>query len=109
MRRRKIFSFRRIGDYATIEEVLALSQEVLGIPNDALRRRSKHSSTRPLIAFALCQYAGCTQRKAAEVLGLSSGAAVSIQLKKLQNQLKSDKALQVVFGQLKQRLSAMSH
>ena len=101
-------SFRRIGDYASIEEVLALSQEVLGVPNDALRRRSKGSATRPLIAFALCQYAGCTQRKAAEVLGLSSGAAVSIQLKKLQDQLKSDKALQHVFEQLKQRLSAIS-
>ena len=102
-------SFRRICAYTSIEEVLAISLEVLGVPHDALARRSKRSSTRPLIAFALCQYAGCTQRKAAEVLGLFSGAAVSIQLKKLQEQLKSDKALQRVFEKLKQRLSVTNH
>jgi len=50
---------------------------------------------------------GCTQRRAAEVLGLSSGAAVSIQLKKLQGQLKSDKSLRVVLERLKQRLGGI--
>jgi hypothetical protein len=38
---------------------------------------------RPLVAYALCQYAGSTQREAAEIMGGCSGVAVSLQLKKL--------------------------
>lgn len=100
-------SFRRIGSCGSTEKVLAVCQEVLGISRDALTRRRKNSSTRALIALVLCQYAGCTQRQAAEVLGLSSGAAVSIQLKKLQTQLKSDRPLKASFEQLTRRLSEM--
>jgi hypothetical protein len=37
---------------------------------------------RPLVAYALCQYAGSTQREAAEIMGGCSGVDVSLQLKK---------------------------
>jgi len=101
-------SFRRIGHYSSVDEVLTTCQDVLGVSREVLTRRIKNSPVRPLVAFALCQYAGCTQRAAADVLGLSSGAAVSIQLKKLHGQLKSDKVLQATLEQLKQRLNFRS-
>ncbi len=102
-------SFRRIGHYASVNEVLTVCQDVLGVSRDFFTKRVKHSTIRPVVAFALSQYAGCTQRATAEVLGLSSGAAVSIQLKKLHFQLKSDKALQAILEQLKQRLGSKNH
>jgi hypothetical protein len=71
-------------------------------------QRSKNSMTRPVVAYALCQYAGCTQRTAADVLCLSSGAAVSFQLKKLHDLLRSDKALQAILEQLEKRLCVRS-
>jgi len=42
---------------------------------------------RPLVAYALCQYAGSTQRE--EIMGGCSGVAVSLQLKKLHKQGKT--------------------
>ena len=92
-------SFRRIGHYASVEEVLATCQNVLDVSRECLNRRAKNSTIRPAVGFALCHYAGCTQREAAEVLGLSSGAAVSIQLK-------TDKALQATLEQLKHSLAS---
>jgi hypothetical protein len=41
----------------------------------------------------LCDYGGLTQRQAADVLGLRSGAAVSAQLHKLADKLKTDARL----------------
>ena len=38
---------------------------------------------RPIIAKMLCRYSGLTQRQAAELLNLSTGAAVSHQLRTL--------------------------
>ena len=97
-------SFRRIGHFASVEEILKACQEVLGVSREAIISRQKNSITRPVVAFTLCQYAGCTQRAAADVLGLSSGAAVSIQLKQLHGRLKTDKSLQITLEPVKQRL-----
>ena len=41
----------------------------------------------------LCKYSGLTQREAAAMLNLSSGAAVSLQLKKLEKALLADRQL----------------
>ena len=43
----------------------------------------KGSLLRPIIAKMLCRYSGPTQRQAGEFLNLSTGAAVSMQLKAL--------------------------
>ena len=58
----------------------------------------------PVVAYALCQYAGCTQRAAAQVMGLQSGVAVSLQIKRLNEQRKSDRKLEDLLMKLKQRL-----
>lgn len=90
------------------EELWEESMKVLGVPRKALAQRSKNSMTRPMGSYAVCQYTGCTQRTAADVLGLSSGAAVSFQLKKRHDLLSSDKALQAILEKLKKQLCVRS-
>ena len=46
-------------------------------------RRQRDSMLRPIVAKMLCRYSGLTQRQAGEFLNLSTGAAVSMQLKTL--------------------------
>ena len=43
-------------------------------------------------ALESCKYAGLTQREVAEELGVSTGAAVSLQIKRLKKITKEDKA-----------------
>ncbi|MFC1761052.1 hypothetical protein ACFL6U_03120 [Planctomycetota bacterium] len=81
-------SFRREGKICSIDEVLAATLEILGVSRDSLLHRSRNSMVRPIVAYALCRYAGCTQRSAAEVMGGCSGVALSQQLKKLHTQLR---------------------
>ena len=59
---------------------------------------------RPLIAYALCHYAGSTQREAAEIMGGCSGVAVSLQLKKLHQHATKDKDIKKIVAKLKKRL-----
>ena len=97
-------SFQRTGRYQPVEEVMTAALKVLGVPAEALTRRGMNSMVRPVVAYALCQYAGCTQRAAAQVMGLQSGVAVSLQIKRLNKQRKSDRKLEDLLMKLKQRL-----
>lgn len=100
-------SFRREGGYYRIEEVLSTTLEILGVSREALLRRRRGSMIRPLFAYALCQYAGSTQREVAKIMGGCSGVAVSLQLKKLHEQLPKDKELQKIVTKLKKRLALL--
>jgi len=103
-RKEDIF-FRRGARYQPIDEVLTAVLDILGVRREAIAHRCKNSMTRPVVAYALCRYAGCTQLSAAEAMGLSSGAAVSLQLKKLTEQLESDKKLRSIMAKVKRRLA----
>ena len=98
-------SFQRTGSYQPVEDVLGVALEVLDVPEEVLTRRSMNSIVRPVVAYALCQYAGCTQRQAAQAMGLQSGVAVSLQIKKLTEKRKTDRQLEAFLMTLKQRLS----
>ena len=98
-------SFRRDASYHSIDDVLNAALEILDVPREAVAHRGRNSMTRPVVAYALCHYAGCTQRRAAEAMGLRSGVAVSLQLKKLNEQLKSDKTLRRRLAKLQSRLA----
>jgi hypothetical protein len=99
--RKEDVSFRRGGGYASTDEVVKIALKILNVPHETLARRGMHSMVRPFAAYALCQYAGCTQRAAAEVIGLRSGVAVSVQLRKLHERSKSDKELRRHLKKLK--------
>ena len=100
-------SFRRDGGYHSADMVLSAILEILGVPRKALMKRRRNSLIRPLVAYALCQYAGRTQREAAEIMGGCSGVAVSLQLKKLHEQLTRDKELQKIVSKLEKRLASL--
>lgn len=100
-------SFRREGRQHSADEVLSVTLEVLGIPREALLHRRRNSLFRPLVAYALCQYAGITQREVAELIGGCSGVAVSLQLKKLNEQLKNDKEAKKMMAKLDERLTSL--
>ena len=55
----------------------------LGADRQEVSRRQRDSLLRPIIAKMLCRYSGLTQRQAGELLNLSTGAAVSSQLRTL--------------------------
>ena len=55
----------------------------LGVDHAEVAQRQRGSLLRPITAKMLCRYSGLTQRQAGEFLNLSTGAAVSIQLKTL--------------------------
>ncbi len=98
-------SLRCEGKYASVDEVIKVTLERLNAPQTVLAHRSRNSMVRPVVAYALCCYAGCTQRAAAEVMGLRSGVAISLQLTKLNAQPKKSKGLQKLLAELKQRLA----
>ena len=55
----------------------------LGAERAEVTVQRKGSLLRPITAKMLCRYSGLTQRQAGEFLDLSTGAAVSLQLKAL--------------------------
>jgi hypothetical protein len=71
--------FRRAGRRATIEEVQE-GVAKLGQGARAFQRQRKLGWERALLARALVEKTGLTQREAAGVMGLKTGAAVGIQL-----------------------------
>ncbi len=102
--RKEDISFRRDAFCHSMEDVLSATFKVLDVPPETIAERRRDSMIRPIVAYALCHYAGCTQRSVAEAMGLRSGVSVSVQLKKLNEQLESDKKLQRLLAKLKSRL-----
>ena len=98
-------ALRRAGTRLPLEQILQVVCQGLGIERASLLRRRRDARERAVASRLLCDYGGLTQREVAEVLGLRSGAAVSAQLHKLAEQVKSDrrlrKELAVIVAQLK--------
>ena len=59
---------------------------------------------RPMTAAALCEYSGLTQREVADVLKLRSGAAVSHQIKRLNECMGKDADLRRKYAELSKRI-----
>jgi len=81
--RREDASFRRPSAKISAEEVVKIVGQVLRKSGEELRRRRKGSLERAVLAQALTRHAGLTQREVAAYLGVSTGAAVSLQLRRL--------------------------
>ncbi len=83
--------------------------QVLGAEPASLKKRGMNSMVRPVAAYSLCRYGGLLQRQAAQVMGLRSGVAVSLQIKKLHEQIESTKKLKDILANLKNRLENPKH
>ena len=64
---------------------------------------------RPAVAYALCQYGGFTQRQAADIMDLRSGAAVSLQIKRLHEQLLLNNKLRATLENIESQLENLNN
>jgi putative transposase len=97
-------SFRGQGMTYPVEEVLGRVCQVAGVHRSTLSTRQRDSIIRPVAARALCDYSGLTQREVAVVLNLTSGTAVSKQLRRLGGLLQKDKSLQKTMANLERSI-----
>ncbi len=82
--------------------------DVLNIQPDSLQKRGMNSLVRRVVAYALCHYGGLTQREVAALMGLRSGVAVSLQLKKVHDQMQSSRKLKGILRDLDGRLGRVA-
>ena len=82
-------AFRRAGRRVSAEQILEIVCRELELPREELLRRRRDCLPRAVAARMLCDWGGLTQRQTADVLGLGSGAAVSLQLRRLADELAS--------------------
>ena len=82
-RRTEDVTLRRRPRRLAAERVIEIVCGQLGAEREKVGLRQRDSLLRPIVAKMLCRYSGLTQRQAGEFLNLSTGAAVSIQLKTL--------------------------
>jgi len=93
-------TLRRRSRRLAAERVIEIVCSQLGADRKEVIEQRKGSLLRPVTAKMLCRYAGLTQRQAGELLDLSTGAAVSIQLKRLA-------AAAAANGKLRKQLTAI--
>jgi len=86
-------AFRRLGRRMPVEPILDTVCQELEIARDRLLSRQRNCLPRAVAARMLCEWGALSQREAADVLGLGSGAAVSLQLRRLADALASDRHL----------------
>jgi hypothetical protein len=91
-------AFRRAGRRVPVERILDVVCRELEVPREGLLARRRDCLPRAVAARMLCDWGALTQRETAGVLGLGRGAAVSLQLRRLADELPSN-------PQLRQRVS----
>jgi len=106
-RRPEDVSFRRITEPLSADTVLKTLAAVFGVEVRAFRQRRRNSSLRAVGAHCLCRYAGLTQREAAAVLEVGSGAAISQQLRKLTAELPKDRRLRRLVSKAENQLGSL--
>lgn len=92
-RRPEDVAFRCTHAPLAADAVLACVAEGLGVEVGAFRQRRRQSALRGVAARALVTYSGLTQREIATVLGMGTGAAVSVHLRTLAARLAMDRDL----------------
>ena len=75
-------SFRKEVTRLNSDDVLELVGHRLGVAVESLREKRRDSALRPVAARMLAKYCGLTNRQTAGVLGLKSGVAVGLQVRK---------------------------
>jgi REP element-mobilizing transposase RayT len=101
---REDVAFRRTGTLLDPDAVLDTVCQALAIDRRSLLHRRRDSFDRAIASRMLCDYAGLTQRQAAHVLDIATGASVSLQLRKLSQALESDKRLQATVAAIAAKL-----
>lgn len=90
-------------------QVLEVAARLLGVPCAAFEARRRNSDLRGIAARLLCRFAGLTQRDAATVLGMKTGAAVGLQLRRLEARLDADSRLRRRLAEIEATLVRETH
>lgn len=102
----------RLGSHAErgrdleVSLIIARVGRELGL-NPGWERQQRHDIARPILAAVLCKYGGLSQRQVAPLLGLRTGAAVSLQLKRLESVLGAGKAEARLMERIEQELTLL--
>jgi len=91
MLKKEDVSFRSIQRHYPVDEVRARVERVLGKDRQLLDKRKDGIVARGFFAWALQRYSGLTQRDAARHLSVTSGAAISLMIKKTQDNIEFKK------------------
>ena len=79
----------------------------MGCEQELFVRRSKGTAYRPFAARYLTRYAGLSQRDVAAILGVSTGAAISLQLRRFEALLTDNRNLRSLAKKCDKALSAL--
>jgi len=100
-------SFRHVIEPLPPEVIINVLAENFGVECDEFYKRSRDSFLRAVAAHCLCRYAGVTQREAATILHIGTGAAISHQRSKLAIALAKNRRLRRLLNQVEDRLKAL--
>lgn len=102
-------SFRQEISRIPKNDIIYVICTAMGLEENKIYKRQRNNMVRPVAAHMLCKFSGMTQREVAKVLNIGSGAAVSLQLKKLNEQLSQDKTLSTMIEEITSKLNSMRH
>jgi len=86
------------------ERILEVVANGLRVDPADLKKRHRNSDLRGIAARMLCRHAGLTQRQAAAVLDIGTGAAINKQLLRLETRLRQDAGLRRRIEAIESRL-----
>ena len=99
-------ALRRQGSEVPAAEILKLVCRELNMKDLGLQRRGKGDGQRPLTAYLLQKHGGLTQREIAAMLGVTTGAAVSVQLRQFKARQAREWRTRRVLARIERRLEA---
>jgi hypothetical protein len=89
------------------DQVLAELARLMGCERALFARRAKGTAHRPFAARYLTRYAGLSQREVAAILGVSTGAAISLQLRRFEALVADNRKLRSLAKKCDKALSAL--
>jgi hypothetical protein len=98
-------AFRRESEFVDKDLIVSAVAGSFGVDEQDMTRRMHGSLARPVAALMLCKHAGLTQRDAGKVLGYGTGAAVSLQLRRVRDLQKSDRRFQRKVSRIESSIS----
>jgi hypothetical protein len=105
-KRKEDVSFCRMREPLEPAKILEAVAARLKISAEDLARRRRGRTERWVATRMLCRHGGLTQREAAAVMGLTTGAAVSLQLRRLDEKLARDRKLRRLVEDVEQAIEA---
>jgi hypothetical protein len=86
-------SFRQEAHLRDVDGIIRVVAESFSVSEDEMQLPLRRTMARPVAVQMLCKYAGLTQRDAGSRVGYQTGAAASLQIKRLRETSKNDNAL----------------